>query len=105
MPAESYPRYSMRLRPSRRSPATWRGPIYPTMPHMSLLLLAQETPRSRYQRLRIRPGRRLGDQPEDRLGAAGANVQPPVGPREPQPVALVRLCVTEAGPQRVVEWP
>src|SRR5207302_1981457 len=34
MPAESYPRYSRRLRPSNSRPAACRGPVYPTMPHM-----------------------------------------------------------------------
>ncbi|CAM5226634.1 hypothetical protein SFUMM280S_06648 [Streptomyces fumanus] len=34
MPAESYPRYSRRWRPSRSSGATSRLPMYPTIPHM-----------------------------------------------------------------------
>jgi len=34
IPAESYPRYSIRRRPSMSSPAACRGPMYPTMPHI-----------------------------------------------------------------------
>ena len=34
-PAESYPRYSSRLRPSRMMPVAPADPMYPTIPHMA----------------------------------------------------------------------
>jgi hypothetical protein len=34
IPEESYPRYSSLLSPSSNRPAAWRGPTYPTMPHI-----------------------------------------------------------------------
>jgi hypothetical protein len=35
-PAESYPRYSSRFNPSMRTGVATRGPMYPTIPHMSV---------------------------------------------------------------------
>src|SRR5574337_2088109 len=37
-PAESYPRYSSRLSPSRRTGTTFLCPTYPTIPHIALPL-------------------------------------------------------------------
>src|SRR5574337_1368314 len=37
-PAESYPRYSSRFNPSRRTGTTFLCPTYPTIPHIVLLL-------------------------------------------------------------------
>ena len=39
MPAESYPRYSIRVIPSRRMGATCLLPVNPMIPHMSVYLL------------------------------------------------------------------
>jgi len=44
MPAESYPRYSNRLRPSIRMGAASRCPIYATIPHMRRLPWVSSNP-------------------------------------------------------------
>src|SRR5512135_721418 len=64
-PAESYPRYSSRRRPSTRISTQELGPVYPTMPHMSLLSLLRlggGEPRF-FEKLRPL----AGDPPLDRL--------------------------------------
>src|SRR5512139_2127489 len=58
IPAESYPRYSSRRRPSTRTSTHGLGPVYPTMPHISLLPLLRRGDRKPrlLQQLRLLPG-------------------------------------------------
>src|ERR1043166_677813 len=105
-PAESYPRYSMRRRPSIRIGEACFGPTYPTIPHMARTTSRLElSPASGQQLLRLAPGRRLRNQPEHRLGARRSKVHPFVPPSQSEPVALVGRGVRESGLQGRVSCP
>src|SRR6476620_8376765 len=93
----------MRRSPSMMRGAAWRPPIYPTIPHIwTLLLLAEGLATGADQPVRIVRGRRFGDESTDRLGPRRAGVHPPVGPAEPEPVAVVDGRLGELATERLV---
>src|SRR4029077_17197844 len=59
-----------------------------------------ETPSLVHELPRLRSRRRFGDEPDDRLGVRRPHVEPPIPPRESQPVLRVDLSVGEPLPQR-----
>src|SRR5688500_13077173 len=89
-PAESYPRYSMRRRPSIRIGEACFGPTYPTIPHIAWTTSRlKEFPANLDQLLRLGLGGRFRNEADHRFGARRPEVNPSGPPGEPKSVPLI----------------
>src|SRR4051812_35124909 len=110
-PAESYPRYSIRFSPSRRSGVAPRIPIYPMIPHIKNCLVDGLLTSQRLDglsaiadQLLCRLGRwRFCYHSHNRFRSGWPNVNPSVWPRKPQAVLHIGLGVRKRLPKGLID--